>query len=637
MLNRIRTRITWTACLLALFLVPGLASAALEKPQQKCLNGLTKEAGKVDKAQGGDDSACVKNFGKAKFDKLGPGGTVEDCLTNDVKGKVAKAKTKVAGVVCSGEADPGFGVTGTIADEAMDAELALIHAVFGSDLASTVVDGKTDPSLKGAAKCQASVAKQLGKCGAAWWKGYGECVKAGLKVGSIDNEAGLAACIGGAPPGDPKGRIVKDCSTKLTKALEKCAGIPGGGQTLDELFPGCAGEDLETCIQNTTASIEIDAIENGAVGGLSCQHNVDAFCEGGDTPGADCEDIFGSSDCPPGAPTARCNPISFASLESTSVPNGLNFALIGGSTFEVGEPDLNGVASMECGLTQPIGLVIPSLLVACLTEVGGCDPGVIDCDGGTALDLDTVHHHTVDQLMVLPGSDPNDPLDPQDPLVLAWQAAEPGFQGADCRGVDQACFETENPSCTANETCAAMCDVYCASLPGNHTQSDSGCEGFCRGGTTDRELCTLDTECQQGGINNSGDCIGGNPVAHAGSCTCDCLEVGSGGPSLAGAFWCQVGLQTVTEALTGTLCDGNDIITIIGQQCVVRTTETITNTVLYAEDDKDNTLNQFDQGSRISCVDLLAGNTSGLAQAGNQTSYDGDLGDSATRTVQVCQ
>ena len=272
--SRLRTKIAWTALVLALFLLPGLASAALEKPQQKCLNGLTKEAGKVDKAQGGDNSACVKNFGKAKFDKLGPGGTVEDCLTNDVKGKVAKAKTKVAGVVCSGEADPGFGVTGTIADEAMDAELALIHAVFGSDLASTVVDGKTDPSLKGAAKCQASVAKQLGKCGAAWWKGYGECVKAGLKDSSIENAAGLAACIGGAPPGDPKGRIVKDCSTKLTKALEKCAGIPGGGQTLDELFPGCAGEDLKTCVQNTTASIETDAIETGAGAGSVCGDDV---------------------------------------------------------------------------------------------------------------------------------------------------------------------------------------------------------------------------------------------------------------------------------------------------------------------------------------------------------------------------
>ena len=93
----------------------------------------------------------------------------------------------------------------------------------------------------------------------------------------------------------------------------------------------------------------------------------------------------------------------------------------------------------------------------------------------------------------------------------------------------------------------------------------------------------------------------------------------------------------MTEALTGTFCDGNDIITIIGQQCVVRTTETVTNTVLYAEDDKDNTINQFDQGSRISCNDLLTGNTSALAQAGNQTSFDGDLGDSATRTVQECE
>ena len=126
-------------------------------------------------------------------------------------------------------------------------------------------------------------------------------------------------------------------------------------------------------------------------------------------------------------------------------------------------------------------------------------------------------------------------------------------------------------------------------------------------------------------------------MSHAGSCTCDCLEVGSGGPSGAGAFWCQVGLNTVTEALTGEFCDGNDIISIIPAQCVVRTTESVTNTVLYADDDAGLTINQFDQGSRISCEDLVAGNMSGMAQAGNQTSFDGDLGDSATRTVQVCE
>ncbi len=91
------------------------------------------------------------------------------------------------------------------------------------------------------------------------------------------------------------------------------------------------------------------------------------------------------------------------------------------------------------------------------------------------------------------------------------------------------------------------------------------------------------------------------------------------------------------ETIDDNNCDGNEIIQIIGQQCVPRTTETITNTVFFGNDDGGLGVSQSDSGSRISCSDLQAGNLGGLAAAGNQTSYDGDLGDSATRTVQECE
>ena len=623
----------------ALLTFSGVASAQIpKKPDQKCINNINKGAAKVAKAQAGDNNACVKDYGKEKV------GSAADCVTSDPKGKVSKAISKIKTGDCAGvpAALPGLDTnSASIGAGMVSKDLALLTDLFGSDLDSALVLAATD---KPGSKCQSAVIKAAGKCQAAKLSSFNSCKKAGMKDDSVTDAASLRdECLGtgaGSIP-DGKGKIAKKCGGDFDLG-KKCS-----GQDLEALFPGfnphVSADAIDTAIEcrvclalNALDGLtrNCDLFDNGVAdgscdaGGLSCQHNVEAFCAGGTNDTNPCTDVFGSSDCPPGSPDGRCTPISFASLESISVPNGLNFALIGGSSFVVGEVDPDtGIASMECGLTEPIGLVIPSLLVACLTEVGGCDPGIVDCNGGTALDLSTVHHHSVDELL----------LDPNDPLNAAWVAADPNFVGTDCRGVDPACFVIEDPSCTANETCAAMCDVYCASLSGNYTRSDSGCEGFCRGGTTDRELCTLDTECQQGGINNSGDCIGGNPVAHQGSCTCDCLEIGSAGPSPAGSFWCQVGLQTVTEALTGTLCDGQDIITIIGQQCVVRTSETITNTVLYAEDDPGLSINQFDQGSRISCNDLLAGNMSGMAQAGNQTSYDGDLGDSATRTVQVCQ
>ncbi len=86
MLNRTRTRIAWTASLLALFLLPGLASAQIiPKADQKCVNSINKGAAKVAKAQAGDNNACVKNYSKGKIPSAAA------CVTSDPKGKVAKA------------------------------------------------------------------------------------------------------------------------------------------------------------------------------------------------------------------------------------------------------------------------------------------------------------------------------------------------------------------------------------------------------------------------------------------------------------------------------------------------------------------------------------------------------------------
>ncbi|MCZ6714671.1 MAG: hypothetical protein O7B29_12070, partial [Deltaproteobacteria bacterium] len=97
MLNRTRTRIAWTACLLALFLLPGLASAQIpKKPDQKCINNINKGAAKVAKAQAGDNNACVKDYGKGKKP------SAADCVTSDPKGKVSKAISKIKTGDCAG-------------------------------------------------------------------------------------------------------------------------------------------------------------------------------------------------------------------------------------------------------------------------------------------------------------------------------------------------------------------------------------------------------------------------------------------------------------------------------------------------------------------------------------------------------
>ena len=115
-----KRRAIWIAALLAsLMFVHGQAGADLllttvSKDEAKCLNTLNAGGAKVAKAQGKENTSCVKNFGKNKTDKLGPPpATAESCLTADVKKKVKKASDKViekGGDKCAAQ-NPTFGAT----------------------------------------------------------------------------------------------------------------------------------------------------------------------------------------------------------------------------------------------------------------------------------------------------------------------------------------------------------------------------------------------------------------------------------------------------------------------------------------------------------------------------------------------
>ncbi len=51
----------------ALLMFAGVASAQLDKQETKCANSINKGAAKVAKAQAGDNSACIKDYGKRKI------------------------------------------------------------------------------------------------------------------------------------------------------------------------------------------------------------------------------------------------------------------------------------------------------------------------------------------------------------------------------------------------------------------------------------------------------------------------------------------------------------------------------------------------------------------------------------------
>jgi|GEM_PF-1143923 len=238
-------------------LLPGVAALGLaraqEKDQQNCINALNKNLAKVAKAQGKSICDCIKDF--AKGQSLTPAATLEVCLTADRKGKVAKAQSKTQSdeaKKCSA-ITPDFGATNSanVNNVAVQKELDLIHAVFGSNLDLVIATESIDVD-KGRSKCQQAVAKSVKKCQEAKLKEFNKCKKLGLKDESIQNFLDLQACMGD----DPKGKIAKACDPvtgKIRSTIDKkCGGVefPGAFPELVAI-PGCGTEDpatLATCL-----------------------------------------------------------------------------------------------------------------------------------------------------------------------------------------------------------------------------------------------------------------------------------------------------------------------------------------------------------------------------------------------------
>ncbi len=270
--------------LLVLAASPVLAQVGSD--DQKCINELNKNFQKVAKAQGKAICSCIKDGSKGKLGVQ----TIEECLTADNKGKVGKTKAKAltkVGAKCV--APPPFGPNdpNTANALAMDKELELIHDIFGSDLDATILDFSVD---KSGAKCQSDVAKQAKKCQDAKLKGFNKCKKDGLKDGSITSASGLEACVGA----DPKGKVVKECDTKLaSKINKKCTGVTG----LETAFPGCGTGDLgelKTCVDEIVecrVCLALDLVDN-------IDRDCDTFDDG--LSNGSCVFVCGNGELEPG-------------------------------------------------------------------------------------------------------------------------------------------------------------------------------------------------------------------------------------------------------------------------------------------------------------------------------------------------
>jgi hypothetical protein len=599
----------------------------------KCANSINKGASKVAKAYAGDAAACIKNAGKGKLGTQ----TVEECITSDPKGKVAKAVSKIKTSDCVG-APPVPAIPDLVTDTAaiddimLAKDLGLIEAVFGPDLDAVVIDAK-DPNranAKAEAKCQAAVAKALGKCQDAKLSSFNACKKDLLKNWDPNTPLGLQdACMGTGttPPGnsipDGKGKIAKKCAD--FGLVKKC----GSPVDPDVLFPGCAPGVTKECLdQKVECGVcwalnaldgldrncdEFDGDPNGScsttwlgftgkpIGYHRKPFDVRKFCVGGTNDPNACED---HGDCPPGWPDARCTPLANFLITTAFDPPFRQlgpFPLIGHTSTDCGVVDPStGVATCDCVLEDVEPVLLPSVGFLCFQAISDCPSGQIDCDGGTPMDIDMISNHDVGE-------------DLQDPNLLDL--------GLFCGAPD--------PN-TGNQQCEAACEVYCAGLepPGSYTLLVSDCNGYCQGGPNEDLPCDSNEECPDS------SCSGPDPSAsvHSGECQCQCVQVG-GNPSGAGGMYCQVGVKIVVESAAP--CDGTDVTSVVGERCSLVTTERAHSVILNANRQIGTEISGgVMTGIRPDC-DELAADEAVISTVGHRIFLDSDITDQESATTSM--
>jgi hypothetical protein len=166
------------AALAALLLAPSIGLALPQSTdQQNCINYMNKYGAKLGKDQNRGSVDCVKNAGRGNVTKLGippQAQTAQACLTNDVRGKIARDEERLADrdalrCLASPEQLPAFGYSGAsaTADGFRNAGLGIVASLFGANLDAAIVSYAADPD---GARCQSDVLRYTTDLFYAMWK-----------------------------------------------------------------------------------------------------------------------------------------------------------------------------------------------------------------------------------------------------------------------------------------------------------------------------------------------------------------------------------------------------------------------------------------------------------------------------------
>jgi hypothetical protein len=265
---------------------------------------------------------------------------------------------------------------------------------------------------------------------------------------------------------------------------------------------------------------------------------------------------------------------------------GLDFTVSGGALQLTCGPELpGGQADCDCAIASIPPIYVPAIGDVCIDSAPGCASGTLDCDGGNARDTDVVADHDI---------------------------------GA----------------CTGNAACGADCADYCSGLGAAYTATDSGCQGFCRGGANDDAPCAADSDCP------GGTCAGTDPPATPGICHCECAGRDLGAASPAGTLACELGMELSLEFPGDGDCNDGPFFTS-EPRCVPFTTATSTAVILDRNGAPGQTIPSGGPSVKVgvatSCQDFLAGDLTGMRLHGGLAVLSTALGDLLSHEQLVCQ
>lgn len=556
-------RLTFGGIAAAVLLVASSAVAQLDKGAQKCIDQYNNKLRLVSQQAGKSARSCIKNATKGK--EANP----ENCIVANTDGKIAGKEAKVSalyGSKCTGSEPIQQGAAAGNAAH-RDAITQLAHDFFG-DPVDTFSTDKTD------AKCIDKGFQRATQAFTEIIKNHRKCKKNALKAGTVLDSGDLDAVCGTLGQMDPGGKAQAKLAKLTADVGAACAANAGGEEVFDGLDASChaSAAALGTCLETLTKCRACETLNAADGQGINC----DMFDNGVDDDSCSEPVVIGSHLC-------TMNDGGGSSLAITTQALPLNLNASGSVQIECGVVGGDGTAPCSCDVNTFDPVVIPAIGDVCVNPHSGCASGVIDCDGGTAMDVDVQGDHNI---------------------------------GA----------------CNTQDACSAACDAHCAGIGVNYAPVAASCEGFCQGGSNEDDACTDDSEC------TGGTCPGQNPPAHAGVCNCVCGGTGLGAPAAAGNLSCNVGVQINVELPTNGSC-GDTVTITLPPQCGAVTTTQSTGGMTNANNTPAKNLTAYGApatGTATSCAALMSSTTNGFALVGSLGFFDSTLGDIHSGNRFVC-